>query len=743
MNLKKLVEMTKNLKVLYVEDNEDVRLEFKKLLDIFFDNIDTASDGLEGFEKYKNNNVYYDLVISDIVMPNMDGIDMSKAILNMNDRQQIIIISTYDDSHQLQELIDIGVTNYIHKPVELDGFSKALQKTVYIINKRREAKNEFNKIERLNSELDALIDTFDTYVIASRTDLKGMITYASKAYEKISGYTKEELIGKAHSIIRHPNTPKEIFKNLWNTIKNGKLWTGEIENLRKDGTSYWVEANIAPYYDAKGNHIGYSAIRIDITAKKRAEHLNEEVTNLLNNAGQGFLSFDKNMKIDESFSKECLNLFNSNDIYNQNISDILFGNDKEKQELFNEAISRIIDTEEIMVKEMYLSLLPSEHNLNYKDIKIEYKILPRDKFMLVLSDITNTKKLESKIKKQNQIQKMIVSIASNKQDFLEIKTEFESFIKNPSRCLNTLLMELHTFKGVFAQKEMLLIVDAIHELETKINEATQNGDLDMSKIMDIFSAQDLQNIFDLDIQTVLDVLGEEFLEDNNKMSINIKLFETFESKIKKLKSQESNCDIKDILNVLEKFKYESLYDMLKAYPLSVKQIAGKLDKYIYPLIIEGDKNISVSPKFKPFIKSLIHLFNNCVEHGIEDIETRLENQKDEIGSIKCEFNKIDNNIEIIIYDDGFGINVDKLSKSAMKNKIVSQTELENLDENEKLMLVFSDSLSTKDEISTTSGRGIGMSAIKNEIDKLNGTIQIENNIGRGVRFLFTLPLENK
>ena len=105
----------------------------------------------------------------------------------------------------------------------------------------------------------------DKYIISSSTDVTGKITEVSDAFCDISGYTKEELIGKSHNIIRHPDMPKNIFENMWNTIKNGKPWQGEVENLKKDGGIYWVYANIEPLFDKKGNIESYVAIRLDIT----------------------------------------------------------------------------------------------------------------------------------------------------------------------------------------------------------------------------------------------------------------------------------------------------------------------------------------------------------------------------------------------------------------------------------------------------------------------------------------------
>jgi aerotaxis receptor len=97
--------------------------------------------------------------------------------------------------------------------------------------------------------------------IISRTDLKGVITFANKAFCKLSGYEKEELIGQPHSIIRHPDMPREVFREMWQTIKNNQKWRGFIKNLRKDGRYYWTEAFIEPFFDENGVKIGYIAAR--------------------------------------------------------------------------------------------------------------------------------------------------------------------------------------------------------------------------------------------------------------------------------------------------------------------------------------------------------------------------------------------------------------------------------------------------------------------------------------------------
>ena len=122
-------------------------------------------------------------------------------------------------------------------------------------------------IELLNRKAK-LEDMVDKHIIISTTDKRGIITSASQAFCKISGYSKEELIGKPHNIIRHPDMPKEAFKEMWHTIKRGETWSGTVKNLKKDGGFYIVDAHIEPIYNLKGGIKGYIAIRHDITDKE-------------------------------------------------------------------------------------------------------------------------------------------------------------------------------------------------------------------------------------------------------------------------------------------------------------------------------------------------------------------------------------------------------------------------------------------------------------------------------------------
>ncbi len=132
----------------------------------------------------------------------------------------------------------------------------------------------FKILDRNVAELNFMAFAMDQHAIVSTTDVKGNITYANSLFCDISGYTKEELIGKNHRIIKSDEHSPEIFKEMWRTVANGKVWNGDVKNYSKDGRDYWVNATIVPFMDNNNKPFKYLSIRTDISnLKKREEQL--------------------------------------------------------------------------------------------------------------------------------------------------------------------------------------------------------------------------------------------------------------------------------------------------------------------------------------------------------------------------------------------------------------------------------------------------------------------------------------
>ncbi len=177
----------------------------------------------------------------------------------------------YKSSDEYQSLIDgfhAMIATIKEQKSQLESYTDSLSQTI---------KLKTQDIESQRHQLELMVNAMDKNVITSETDNHGIITYVSEAFCQISGYTKEELLGKPHNMVRHADMPKEAFKEMWATLKSGHVWKGEVKNRRKDGSFYWVDATITPKCTAEGEPCGYTAIRHDITAKKESQAQLEQI----------------------------------------------------------------------------------------------------------------------------------------------------------------------------------------------------------------------------------------------------------------------------------------------------------------------------------------------------------------------------------------------------------------------------------------------------------------------------------
>lgn len=98
-------------------------------------------------------------------------------------------------------------------------------------------------------------------IIVSKTDLRGIITYANDVFQRVSGYSEAELLGQPHNLIRHPDMPGCVFRLLWETVQAQQEIFAYVDNLARDGSHYWVFAHVTPSFDVRGQHVGYHSNR--------------------------------------------------------------------------------------------------------------------------------------------------------------------------------------------------------------------------------------------------------------------------------------------------------------------------------------------------------------------------------------------------------------------------------------------------------------------------------------------------
>lgn len=203
--------------------------------------------------------------------------------------------------------------------------SEELTKANFTIKEQnQELKKNLEKTSDENEEMIHMLkqykEAIDTSLIVSITSPDGVIKYVNDNFLKISGYTKEELIGSRHNIVRHPKNPKSLFENMWQTISSKKVWQGILPNQAKDGSTYYVNAAIVPLLNREGEIVEFMALRKDITStieyQKKVEIQKQRVSDILDNQESVIVVLDPkngiaevNKKFFELFGFETIDAF--------------------------------------------------------------------------------------------------------------------------------------------------------------------------------------------------------------------------------------------------------------------------------------------------------------------------------------------------------------------------------------------------------------------------------------------------
>lgn len=263
-----------------------------------------------------------DLILLDIMMPGIDGYETCRQIKadETSAGIPIIFLSAKSETEDKIKGLEVGAVDYLSKPFDTAEVLARIKTHLTMYNLQR--------------KLSHTLSMMDNHIISSMADVNGKITQVSSALCKISGYSRDELIGKSHSILRNEDMKKEFFEDLWKTIKSGETWTGEIKNSKKDGDIYWVDTVITPNKDPNGNILGYSSIRHDITDKKMIEviSITDQLTGLYNRRhfnDRFYLELKNSIRQSSTFSFMMLDVdfFKQyNDTYGHQLGDNVLSN---------------------------------------------------------------------------------------------------------------------------------------------------------------------------------------------------------------------------------------------------------------------------------------------------------------------------------------------------------------------------------------------------------------------------------
>ncbi len=486
---------------------------------------------------------------------------------------------------------------------------------------------------------------------------------------------------------------------------------------------------------------------------------NDSIKNLLDNAGQGFLSFGPDFAISNEYSMECVQLFRG-PIGGKNFLELIKRHTPEDaRDMMGSVFENVFGAPQDLQEKVYISLLPTEFTIYDKIVRVDYKVINQmdcKRMMLVLTDITEKKELEQKMARERSNLRMIVKALEKQSDVNLGFEELASFIHQEAptlvssapageEFLQAALAEIfriiHTFKGDFAQLGLHNTASQLHEIEDHLD-ALQNAETPPTKkeLAAVVADWDANSIIAEDRRILMEALGASFFETDERFLISKEQIQSIEERVT---ANLGDKDKRELLPMLRALRKHNVKDMLTVYDDYLQTIAMRLEKGLEPMPVEGDDVYIEKEVYQKFFKSLVHVFRNMIDHGVESPEDRVEAGKSELGRIACEIKQLgDDSFTIAISDDGAGIDVERVRAKAVEKGALAAGEAERMDDQAVYQLLFKDSLSTKEEVTALSGRGVGLSAVKAEVERLGGEIAIASELGKGSTFTFTLPIRD-
>jgi PAS domain S-box-containing protein len=258
-------KLLKRLRILYVEDDAVIRTELSQLLSNFFDTVYTAEDGKEGLEIYLRNQDDIDIILSDINMPKLSGIDMVKTIRGIDPKVPIFFATAHSDNEFLSEAIKLKIYEYIIKPIDIRHLLSLMNDLAEVLYK------EF-LLDQRNKELSKYKEVTDLNNIVIETDIHMKIIKVNNLCCKISGYEEEELIGQDFKFLKHPDASNDLYVKMYAEVLNNKAWHGTLKNSTKESGSFTTDCYMITILNNAGEVEGAISIQKDITeelAKKR------------------------------------------------------------------------------------------------------------------------------------------------------------------------------------------------------------------------------------------------------------------------------------------------------------------------------------------------------------------------------------------------------------------------------------------------------------------------------------------
>ena len=462
----------------------------------------------------------------------------------------------------------------------------------------------------------------------------------------------------------------------------------------------------------------------------------EAMRNLLDNADQGFLTVGPDLSVDDQSSAACVAILGRPPA-GESILDLLCrdlpADDTANVRATLESLFRDTDA---YLRELKIELLPAELQLDGRSLKVGYKHLEdRNRIMLVLTDVTETARLAEAVDAERHRLEMTVLAVKESDTFWSLVADYRTFLDDELPALarqfettipsGEVYRRVHTFKGLLAQFSFYESPRRLHEVETVL--ARSEAWTEAAALQALSSAP-LTRALEADLVVLRD--GPDADATPNRLAQFSRTARDL------LVDAKTSPAIRELLQSLARAGMIDVKSTLGLYSRGVASLAMRLEKRLAPIEIAGEQVFLPPELYNAFFRSLVHVFRNAVDHGLETPEDRVAAGKPEEGRITCAVRARRDQVEILVADDGGGID-----RARLEAKLAATGEdpkrAAGLDLGE---LVFWFGLSSHDEASATSGRGVGLAAVKYELDQLGGKVVVESRVGVGTSFMFRIPV---
>ncbi|MCJ8347567.1 GAF domain-containing protein [bacterium] len=471
--------------------------------------------------------------------------------------------------------------------------------------------------------------------------------------------------------------------------------------------------------------------------------------NILENIDNGILILDENLNICEGFSKSCGALLSNSDLQNLSFCNLPFQSVKGFEPWNETQVSNWLRYGfDNPMMDRWEELSDKNHFLiDDKIIRITFqRIINQDKvslIMVMLSDFTQTYYLEQAMEKKSeeaklQMEAILAMTQMGKKDSAENLSQIkESFLsldilytrkKFQENEINEAFRHIHTLKAHCATIGLKEFANLLHKEEDSWMEYRNQGKISSS---DLALRQERLNYF---INTIIAYkpLEQKLFSSESGDHVQIPNDE-FEELLVNFK-ESSKAQIKKTLLHYKEHSFNHISRTLEKSALQIAKDTNKKIQWNY----DASEDLIPEKIWKPLSGVFSHLIRNSLDHGIELPQTRVERGKDETGNMSFSYKASKKRYKFMFSDDGNGIDLEKVKKTALKKSIIQEGD--QLSEKEIIDLIFQASFSTKTKVTDLSGRGVGMDVVKTTIEDLNGSIEMKQKTGLGLEITIEIPV---